>query len=150
MIEQIISGGQTGVDRAALDVALSVGVACGGWCPKGRSAEDGPVDSRYPLRETPLGDYAQRTEWNVRDADATLILTKGPLSGGTLMTLNLAKALGKPYHIVELTKAGDPAAVWRWLSRERIRILNVAGPRESGCPGIYREAGSFLQGVFSR
>ena len=71
---EIVSGGQTGVDRAALDAALALGMRCGGWCPAGRWAEDGPIDPRYPLRETPSGDPAQRTEWNVRDSDATLIL----------------------------------------------------------------------------
>ena len=75
MFTKIISGGQTGVDRAALDVALELGLPCGGWCPRGRRAEDGPIDPRYPLTETPWDGYPQRTEWNVRDADGTLILT---------------------------------------------------------------------------
>ncbi len=95
MPEKIVSGGQTGVDRAALDAALALGVPCGGWCPRGRRAEDGEIPARYPLRETPLPTYEQRTEWNVRDADGTLVLTRGPASGGTALTLALAERLGR-------------------------------------------------------
>ena len=91
MIRRIVSGGQTGVDRAALDVALSLGIPCAGWCPRGRRAEDGPIDARYPLNETPSTSYAKRTEWNVRDSDATLILARLPLGGGTALTERLAR-----------------------------------------------------------
>ena len=77
MLAKIVSGGQTGVDRAALDVALDLSLPCGGWCPKGRKAEDGPIAAHYPLTETPLDSYPQRTEWNVRDSDGTLVLTRG-------------------------------------------------------------------------
>src|SRR3954454_8651242 len=87
MFTKIVSGGQTGVDRAALDVALALGIPCGGWCPKGRKAEDGPIEDRYPLSETPSSDYRQRTLWNIRDSDATLILTWGEPTGGTLLTV---------------------------------------------------------------
>nr|WP_305800882.1 putative molybdenum carrier protein [Thiolapillus sp.] len=92
---RIISGGQTGVDRAALDVALELGLRCGGWCPKGRLALDGPLDERYPLKETESADYSVRTRLNVRDADATLILNCGELSGGTAYTLRVAEELGR-------------------------------------------------------
>src|SRR5215217_2323846 len=92
---KIVSGGQTGVDRAALDVALELGIECGGWCPAGRQAEDGPIDARYPLRETPSADPAQRTEWNVRDSDATLLLTTGAASPGTELTREVARRLGR-------------------------------------------------------
>jgi len=81
MFAQVVSGGQTGVDRAALDVASELGLPCGGWCPQGRKAEDGPLVSRYPLKETPSADYFQRTEWNVRDSDGTLVLTRKDKGG---------------------------------------------------------------------
>ncbi len=91
MIQRVFSGGQTGVDRAALDVALDLGFPCGGWCPSGRRAEDGPLKEIYPLKETPSKNYAQRTEWNVRDSDGTLVLHRGSLSGGTAFTIELAE-----------------------------------------------------------
>ncbi|MCP4451447.1 MAG: hypothetical protein GY809_08300, partial [Planctomycetes bacterium] len=98
LFEMIISGGQTGVDRAALDWAIEAGVAHGGWCPKGRLAEDGPIPSQYDLAETPSDDYAVRTHWNVRDSDATVIVSlHRTLSGGTELTQMLAVALGKPW-----------------------------------------------------
>ena len=145
MVEQVVSGGQTGVDRAVLDVALTLGIPCGGWCPKGRRAQDGVLAPRYPLRETPSEEYAQRTTWNVRDSDGTLILTKGTPTGGTAFTLQIAVQLGKPCLIVDLEKAARPSTVHRWLTRYRIRVLNVAGPRENHSPGIYKEAEMFLR-----
>src|SRR5204862_1053873 len=90
MIARVVSGGQTGVDRAALDVALGLGLPCGGWCPKGRRAEDGPLPERYPLRETPWSGYPQRTQWNVRDSDGTLVLLNGEPDRGTRLTIELA------------------------------------------------------------
>jgi len=137
------------VDRAALDAARALGLSCGGWCPKGRKAEDGPLDPRYPLRETPSEDYAQRTEWNVRDSDGTLILAAGRLSGGTASTAQRAAALRKPCLIVDLEHAVAPATIRAWLKTHRIRTLNVAGPRESRRPGIYAEASRVLRSVFS-
>ena len=149
MIERILSGGQTGVDRAALDVALSMGLACGGWCPKGRRAEDGALALRYPLQETPSEEYAERTTWNVRDSDGTLVLTKGTPTGGTAFTLQTAVQLGKPCLVMDLRKAPSPSTVHRWLTRHRIRVLNVAGPRESVSPGITQEAEAFLRAVLA-
>src|SRR3954447_23558628 len=102
MPAKLISGGQTGVDRAALDVALALGIPCGGWCPKGRKAEDGPIPERYPLTETPSGSYSQRTRWNVRDADATLILTWGQPTSGTLLTVNACRGTDKPHLVLDL------------------------------------------------
>src|SRR5947209_13063019 len=99
MVAKIVSGGQTGVDRAALDVALELGLPCGGWCPRGRRAEDGPLPARYPLTETSWEGYPQRTRWNVRDSDGTLILTRGQPDRGTALTIKLAQRLGKPYRI---------------------------------------------------
>ena len=149
MIERIVSGGQTGVDRAALDVALSLGLPCGGWCPKGRKAEDGALDERYPLRETPSEEYAQRTTWNVRDSDGTLILTRSALSGGTAQTVEDAKQLGKPHLVVDLNRPLPIEAVRGWLRTSNIRVLNVAGPRESKDPGIYDVASRFLHDLLA-
>lgn len=144
---KIVSGGQTGVDRAALDVALDAGMLCGGWCPEGRRAEDGPIDLRYPLRETPAGAYEQRTEWNVRDSEGTLILHRGRLQGGTALTRELAHRLGRPVLTVDLSMNPDAPAVRDWIRAEAISVLNVAGPRESGAPGIHAEASRFLRRV---
>src|SRR6516162_9418333 len=103
MIERILSGGQTGVDRAALDVAVELGLPCGGWCPRGRRAEDGPIPERYPLKETPWDGYPQRTERNVRDSDGTLVLTLGQADRGTTLTIELAHKKRKPHLIIDLT-----------------------------------------------
>ena len=148
MVTRVISGGQTGVDRAALDVALERRLPCGGWCPKGRKAEEGPIDACYPLTETPSEDYALRTEWNVRDAGGTLILSRGELTGGTAQTVEAATRLGKPYLVLDLSKQPTVSSVRTWVRQHRIRVLNIAGPRESRCPGIYREAVRFLRGLF--
>jgi hypothetical protein len=144
MIERLVSGGQTGVDRAALDVALALGIPCGGWCPLGRRAEDGVIPERYPLHETPWWGYPQRTEWNVRDADATLILTRGAPDGGTALTVELAGRHHKPSLVIDLADPIDLDAVRRWVEQHRVRVLNVAGPRESSCPGIHAEATAWL------
>lgn len=145
MIDRIVSGGQTGVDRAALDAARALGLPGGGWCPRGRQAEDGPIDERYPLRETPSSDYPQRTEWNVRDSDGTLVLTRGRPSGGTALTVALARRLGRPCLVLDLAAGADPEEVRRWIDAEGISTLNIAGPRESQHPGIQREARAFLE-----
>ena len=149
MLHQIVSGGQSGVDRAALDAALARGMACGGWCPAGRKAEDGPLDARYRLKETPLSDYAQRTEWNVRDSDGTLVLHAGEVSGGTAQTVELAKRMQKPCLLVDLSQTPRPVTVHAWVTQHQIAVLNVAGPRESKSPGIYARARSFLDEVLA-
>jgi hypothetical protein len=149
LFDQIVSGGQTGVDRAALDVALERGIPCGGWCPKGRKAEDGPLAARYPLKETPDEDYVQRTTWNVRDSDGTLILTHGEPEGGTAQTVADAKRLGKPCLVIDLSAHPSVLVVQRWAQDHGIRLVNVAGPRESKCPGVYTEARHFLREVFA-
>ncbi|EKE17210.1 MAG: putative cytosolic protein [uncultured bacterium] len=139
-ISKIISGGQTGVDRAALDWAISQSIAHGGWCPKGRLAEDGILDSRYQLTEVPFGSYRQRTRRNVEDSDGTLILNVGPLEGGTLSTKRFAEKLGKPLFMLQLDFwLAYPllAELSDWVARHDIRVLNVAGPRESRYPGVY-------------
>lgn len=146
---RIVTGGQTGVDRAALDVALALGLPCGGWCPAGRRAEDGPLPARYPLRETPSRDPAQRTCWNVRDSDGTLVLARDEPRGGTALTLAAAHRLRRPWLLVALHPTADPRRVRRWLVERRIAVLNVAGPRESESPGIYRQAYAFLRRVLT-
>ncbi|HRR56532.1 MAG TPA: putative molybdenum carrier protein [Acidobacteriota bacterium] len=148
MKPRVISGGQTGVDRAALDAAAAAGLRVGGWCPAGRLAEDGVIPSTYPLRETPTADYAQRTEWNVRDADATLICCAGPPGGGTAFTWRFAVECGKPVFLVELQEPPPPTSVLVWLRDMKIAVLNVAGPRESQAAGIYQTARFFLGEVF--
>ena len=144
---RLVSGGQTGVDRAALDVALARGLPCGGWCPRGRKAEDGPIAARYPLQETPTAEYPQRTEWNVRDSDATLLLHRGATDRGTALTARLCRRLGRPLLEVDLDRPPEPAQLRQWLAEHGVRILNVAGPRESSAPGIQALAAAFLAAV---
>jgi hypothetical protein len=146
---RIISGGQTGVDRAALDVAIELGIEVGGWCPRGRDAEDGAVPGRYPLQETPDDDPAQRTEWNVRDADATLIIGAEPLVGGTALTIDLAAHQGRPCLVVDPDDADAAATIRRWLDEHDVRALNVAGPREREQPGIGARAAALLHAVLN-
>jgi hypothetical protein len=147
VLERIVSGGQTGVDRAALDAAISRGIPHGGWCPRGRRAEDGRVPDRYALREHDSPEYAARTEANVRDSDGTLVLAPGTPRGGTALTVRLAERHGRPCRVVDLNAAPDPSAVAVWIARHRIRTLNVAGPRESTRPGIHDQAAAFLDRV---
>ena len=141
MIEEIVSGGQTGADRAALDWAIDCGLPHGGWCPRERRAEDGRIPDRYRLQETPSRRYAERTGWNVRDSDGTLIVTLGPLEGGSLLTRRRAAALGRPCLVLRLDDGvSEPllAELRGWIAAHRIRRLNVAGPRASKCPEIAR------------
>ncbi len=138
---RIVSGGQTGVDRAALDVALDLGIPCGGWCPDGRVAEDGPLPQRYPLRALPGAGYRQRTRANVADSDATLIVYFEEVEGGTAATLHDCLDLGKPFKLLdgaEIPPRRGARAVARFLRRHRIEVLNVAGPRASKSPRAYR------------
>ena len=145
----MISGGQTGVDRSALDVALELGMPAGGWCPKGRKAEDGSLSSRYPLTETPSEQYWQRTEWNVRDSDGTLVLTRGAPAEGTAYTIEVARKSGKPCLVLDLSEEPSESVVQAWADEHKVRVLNVAGPRESKCPGINAQAAQFLRTIFS-
>jgi len=134
---RIVSGGQTGVDRAALDWALDRGLECGGWCPAGRLSEDGAVPARYPLQETPSPAYAQRTEWNVRDSEATVLITCGDLlSGGTKLTQEFCRVWNRPCLWVHEGMESDPAeALAAFVEESFLRVLNVAGPRLSTEPG---------------
>ena len=149
MIERIVSGGQTGVDRAALDVALEFGMPCGGWCPRDRWAEDGAIDARYPVRESDDADPAVRTRLNVRDSDGTLIVARPPLTGGTALTKKVAGELGRPCLVVEPTDDAF-AAIRRWIAEHAIRGLNVAGPRASQWPDGYEEASTILRALLKK
>ncbi len=136
---RIISGGQTGVDRGALDAAIEQGIAHGGACPRGRRAEDGVIPYRYLLEETDSARYEVRTEKNVMDADATLLLSAGPLRGGSALTKGLARKHKKPLLHIDLDETAAADAVERireFLREHRVGVLNVSGPRESGAPGI--------------
>ena len=144
-LPKIVSGGQTGADRAALDVALELGLEAGGWVPRGRRAEDGVIPDRYPVREGQSEAYAERTRLNVRDSDATLVLTRGAPEGGTARTIQIAENMARPLLVVDLDDAADPAAGRAWLAEAAPGVLNVAGPRESTAPGIHGQAADYLR-----
>lgn len=132
---KIVSGGQSGADQAALDWAIANGVEHGGWCPKGRKSEDGKIDPKYGLKETPSAAYLERTEWNVRDSDATVIFTLDPkLSGGSKKTMEFAEKHGKPCR--HFRPGVDVKFLRRFLEMYEVKVLNVAGPRASNAPGI--------------
>jgi len=146
---KIVSGGQTGADRAALDFAIAHGIPHGGWCPRGRKAEDGPIDPRYQLRETPSADYAERTERNVRDCDATVIFSiAAELTGNSRKTFELAHQRQKP--VLHLFQQGGPPSPERvlldFLHAHHLQVLNVAGPRAAEEP----EVGAFVRAVLDK
>ena len=151
---KIVSGGQTGADRAALDWALANGLPCGGWCPLGRLAEDGVIDARYPLRETPEPSPAQRTEWNIRDSDGTLIVSLAKrLVGGTRLTEDLAERFAKPLLILAKEDGELPAqaeSLQQFIATNHIAVLNVAGPRESGESGVGEFTAGLLEAAFGQ
>ena len=139
MLRKIVSGGQTGADRAALDAALETGFPAGGYCPRGREAEDGVIDARYPLEEID-GGYAARTLRNVETSDATLVVYDTDLTGGTAQTVAHCIQANKPVKLVDIALV-EPAtalpAVEAFIASHNIRVLNIAGPRQSGCDRIY-------------
>jgi hypothetical protein len=149
MIEKIVSGGQTGADRAGLDVAIRHGLPHGGWCPKGRKAEDGPIGGQYLLTETPSSSYLQRTEWNVRDSDATVIFTiSSQLSGGSKRTAEFAAKHHKPWiHLArEAATIDGPAPILqRFVQEKGVQVLNIAGTRGSKEPDVWRFAYETLE-----
>jgi hypothetical protein len=143
---KIISGGQTGVDRAALDVGFELGFETGGWCPRGRWAEDGPIPNHYPLSETRARDVHVRTQRNVESSSATLVLTRGSPMGGTRLTVDIAESMRRPLLVVDLNGDDDPVdQIVEWLVATKPLILNVAGPRESGAPGISEQTRTILR-----
>jgi len=148
-IQKIVSGGQTGADRAALDWAIEHGVPHGGWCPNGRLAEDGSIDPRYRLQETPSSSYPQRTEWNVLDSDGTVVFSIAEfLTGGSKTTIELARKYRRP--VLHLSKARGVLAAEtefrRFLEEQNIKALNVAGPKTSNEPQI----GAFVREILEK
>jgi hypothetical protein len=148
-IHKIVSGGQTGADRAGLDWAIARGIDHEGWCPAGRKAEDGEISEDYRLRETASGSYLVRTRWNVRDSDATVIFTeKKALTGGSLATQHFARKQGKP--CLHLSRDGDVdpvIALAEFLDEYEIKVLNIAGPRASNEAGVGEFIWEVLDGV---
>ena len=143
MLSCVVSGGQTGVDRGALDAALDLGFPCGGWCPQGRQAEDGVIPARYPVIELIGGGYEERTQKNVEDSDGTLVITFGRASGGTARTIDCCRILGRPHVIIDAAVLPLEEAVrdaQRFITDEGVGRLNVAGPRASGEPSAHRYA----------
>ncbi len=162
-LQKIVSGGQTGVDRAALDAAIAAGIPTGGWCPGERRAEDGQIPEQYPLQETASRSYAVRTEWNVRDSDGTLILVLDRISSGTKLTLDSARNQNKPVFVEYLASSAPRGllgsensrdeqieSVVDWLRRHKICTLNVAGPRGSSSAEVYPRAFSFMAQLLAR
>ncbi len=149
-ITKIVSGGQTGVDRAALDFAIANDVSHGGWCPLGRLAEDGRIGDRYQLQELDSPDYATRTERNVIDSDGTLILYRQKMKGGTLLTHRLAKRHSRPCLAIRMDRVVDYSRILAWLDIHAIETLNVAGPRLSSSPGIDDDAHAVLTNLWQQ
>ena len=146
------TGGQTGVDRAVLDVCLAHGLGVGGWCPEGRTAEDGRIPERYPLKELLGGDYSDRTRANVRDSDGTLILRFGEMEGGTKLTFDYCAEVGKPCLSLDLDDVDlDQAleSIRRFVSESSIRELNVGGPRLSEAAESYAKTKALLEELVS-
>ena len=138
-IAKIVSGGQTGADRAALDWALAHSLPCGGWCPKGRKAEDGTINTKYALTECPSESYLQRTEWNVRDSDATIVFSLSPvLVGGSEKTVEFAKRYNRPYLHLHAAEKDAAEKLHSLIAEHQVKTLNVAGPRASEEPNVGR------------
>jgi len=151
VIEKIISGGQTGADQGALDIAIQLGIDHGGWIPRGRKTEAGRLPDKYRLKEMPTGEYHKRTEKNVVSAEATVIFSHGPLTGGSLLTQQAAIRHGRPWlHVdLETLTAFDAAGNLNdWIKEYNIRVLNVAGPRASQDPQIYQATADILESAY--
>lgn len=150
-LKKVVSGGQTGADRAGLDAALWAGLEIGGWCPKGRRAEDGVVPARYPMQETVSGDYIYRTIMNITDSDATIVLCRGVPTGGSKLTVSTCHDLGKPVLVMDPSNSIilNQDCLVSFLNTLDVKILNVAGSRESKRPGIYNDALALLREVFT-
>jgi hypothetical protein len=152
-LTKIVSGGQAGLDRAALDAALTAGFACGGWCPADRRAEDGPIPERYPMSLLSDGGDRQRILKNVQESDGTAILFKQPLTGGTKQTRDMCIHEKKPFIVLDATQITverASAAILRFIEENEIGVLNVAGPRLSGWPQGYDFALAVISGVIAK
>ncbi len=152
LIKQLISGGQTGADRAALDLAIALNIPYGGWLPKGRKTEEGPLPDKYQLQELPTGEYKKRTEKNILDSEGTLIVSHGELSGGSALTRDLAKKHKKYWIHLDMKDLPLEIAAEKlksWIAINNISVLNVAGPRGSKDPKIYKATMDLLEKVFS-
>jgi hypothetical protein len=153
-LKRIVSGGQTGVDRGALDAAIDADFPCGGWVPGDRMAEDGVISDRYPLTPLPHGNYRQRTRLNVVDSDGTAILYDGNLSDGTRLTRDLCELLNRPCVLISARETPDPnaaaAAVLKFIADHNIETLNVAGPRASGWGAAYTFSRAVIAGVIKK
>ncbi|MBW2571411.1 MAG: putative molybdenum carrier protein, partial [Deltaproteobacteria bacterium] len=151
MITKIISGGQTGADQAALDVAVKLGILHGGWIPKGRITEVGILNDKYKLKEMETSNYNKRTEQNVVDSDGTLIISHGKLPGGSDYTREMALFHNRPWLHIDLNKTNSFQAAGKiksWIAENDIKVLNVAGPRASKDPLIYQATADILETVF--
>ena len=145
---KIVSGGQTGVDRAALDIALKHGIECGGWCPAGRLDEFGKIPDRYPVQELRHGGFTERTLANVKDSDGTVVIYSGELRGGTAQTVRFCVELRRPHQLIdalEVTSENAAQLIDQFVRENRIDILNVAGPRHSEWSGGYDYASQVLE-----
>jgi Circularly permutated YpsA SLOG family len=150
MLAKIISGGQTGADQAALDFAIENDIPHGGWIPKGRMTEEGPLPDKYQLQEMPTKSYPKRTEKNILDSDGTLIVSHGTITGGTALTRKLAKKQGKPWNHMDLNKITLPEAsdqLQTWIQKNDIEVMNVAGARASNDVKIYDAVKSLLRAL---
>jgi len=154
-LRKVVSGGQTGVDRAALDAAMALGIEVGGWCPRGRKALDGVIPAKYPLKETRGKSYQTRTRWNVRDSDASLIICCDEPEGGMALTIKCCEQMDKPYRVYPLAQGkyldygqDVPDGVINWMYVHQVQVLNVAGPREGKIFPIYDKAHHFFTCLF--
>lgn len=148
-LRKIISGGQTGADRAALDFGFWHDIPHGGWCPKGRLSEDGVIEARYQLQETSTKSYPQRTERNVRESDGTVILTmSAKLSGGSKKTAEFATNHDKPWLHLHPGDWQKEVNLLRFIDEHRIEVLNVAGTRASKEPGVYQFVKETMERTF--
>ena len=151
MLKKIMSGGQTGADQAALDVAIKLNIPHGGWIPKGRKTEEGALPEKYQLQEMSTISYPMRTEQNIIDSDGTLVFSHGKLIGGSRLTRDLAAKKNRPYLHVDLNQNSvvyTVRLIQQWLHDSGINTLNVAGPRASGDPEIYDGVVKVLEMVF--
>ncbi len=154
---KIVSGGQTGVDRAALDVALKHGIECGGWCPAGRLDEFGRIPDQYPVQELQAGGFTERTLQNVKDSDGTVVIFSGKIAGGTKQTVRFCIELGRPHQLIDASKFSDAEAaklVRDFVRKNRVDILNIAGPRQSewaeGYDYTFRALEAFLHSITNK